>query len=147
MFVVPCAISGTCLAWKLNERPHYQYPPYLRESKKKICSQNKIDFRFCPQKSVILKGDLLHFTNESKVYEKHILPLHSHFDLEELTPMIRKRGKDDRGVDNVSFSIGWCRVNLGTREDQIVTTPRHSKITQQDAKYLKLITEVFNKVH
>lgn len=147
MWCVEGKQSGTYLAWQLHARPHSQFPSSYRDIMKKKCDDADIHFHLLQKKRVVEKNNFLHFTDESIEFEEGILPIKDEFELDNIVKLLLDQGDNERDVGNVTVSKGWCGYNYGRTKEQEVVTPRHSKIDIVDAKYLILLTKVYNKVH
>ena len=157
LYCLSSYVGGTCLAYDLHERPHYQFYPDERSAREKEADDAGIPYKFLSGPEVKIEDDIYHFGDETEEFQQNVAPLiKADLDLDKLTDMLIQREKDqqmnksgipkDRGTGNITISVGYSSQNL--KFDGTVTVPRCTQgITNYDAHHFIFLTKIFYNVY
>ena len=153
LYCVQSGEIGTYLAFNLHNRPHYQFQVSEREDMKKKADDRNISFFLLNRNHHEIKNNLLHYTNTSQFFSDHVQKFVDRVDVIEIADMLINSDAKDRGVGNITKTVGFSSQNLKFITNPKVPTikvtgPMQSKvITKQDGYYFMLLTELLRDVY
>lgn len=155
LYCVQSGEIGTCLAFDLHHRPHYQFRISERDAIKQKADDSNITYHLLSCNHHEIKHNLYHNTNTSQFFLDHVQKFVDRVYVNEIADMLIncKKLSKDRGVGNITKSVGFSSQNLRFITNPKVPTVKvtglmSSKvITKQNGYYFMLLTEILREVY